>query len=268
MAHRMERTRRRGHRRHAASLLALAVVSAWLVPACAADGGDGAPRSRDHSDAQGASCAATDPACAAPSDATSTSDPSAADAFGNADDTVVAPAPAPADGATGREAGLEHCGPGFYLGTYECEVDLAGLLFPLTGDVSFNLEINEEVVEGECGPSDEFCADLVIAEGSGTLFGLAGLTGFEAPLNGGLDCSTGEFRTDGLDGVYGPAISSDPADPDALWTVAQPPFGMFGGTLSGSHLGADPQVIDGTWDLADSAGGASCAGTFTVQLQP
>ena len=48
----------------------------------------------------------------------------------------------------------------------------------------------------------EFCPDLVIAEGSGTLFGLAGDTGvaFEGKLGCGLDCETGEFRATAPDG--------------------------------------------------------------------
>ena len=85
---------------------------------------------------------------------------------------------------------------------------------------------------------------------------------------GGLDCTTGEFRTDGLDGIYGGAVSSDPADPNALWTVQQPPLGMFQGDLSGMHLGDTPQVIEGTWRLADTVTGTSCTGAFSVQLQP
>lgn len=169
-------------------------------------------------------------------------------------------------GPTTPTDGPEHCDPGFYLGTYECPLLINGLPFPLMGDVSFNLEINEEVVE--CDPADEFCADLVIAEGSGTLFGIASLWGFEAPLSGGLDCGTGEFRTEPLKGVWGTPVSSDPNDPNALWTVQQPPMGMFDGELSGNHLGALPQVIEGSWNLTETGFGANCTGTFNVQLQP
>lgn len=120
----------------------------------------------------------------------------------------------------------------------------------------------------ECEPGQEFCADLVIAEGSGVLFGLAVGWGFEAALEGGLDCNTGEFRTAPLAGVYGSPVSSDPSDPDALWTVQQPPAGMFEGELSGQHQGEIPQVIEGQWSLFEAAGFASCTGGFTTELQP
>jgi hypothetical protein len=254
-------------------------LAGMLLTGCAADDGGTVTR-RDPAGATAADCTTGAPGCATgdgqtsgPSSTTASTDGAADDAaggdsFGNAQRTTpTGTAGAPAT-APGPAAGLEHCSPGFYLGTYGCDVDLGGFMFPLAGDVSFNLEINEEVVENQCDASGEFCADLVIAEGSGTLFGLAGLTGFEAPLAGGLDCATGEFRTEGLDGIYGPAISSDPTNPDALWTVQEPPFGTFQGTLSGMHQGDQPQVIDGEWDLADTTSGTSCAGTFTVELQP
>jgi hypothetical protein len=162
------------------------------------------------------------------------------------------------------------CSPGLYFGTYECEITLFGLLpVPLAGDVSFNLSINEMVVPGECEPSDEFCSDLVISENGGTLYGLAGLIGFETQLQGALDCTTGEFRAMGLGGRYGNAISSDPNDPDALWTVEEPPLGMFSGELSGKHAKASAgETIAGDWNLREEAMDITCAGPFTVTLQP
>ncbi len=160
------------------------------------------------------------------------------------------------------------CNPGFYLGTYSCEISLFGLPLPLTGDVSFNLSVNESVVERECEPSDEFCADLVIAENSGTLFGLAGLIGFETMLDGALDCTTGEFRATGLGGRYGSPISTNPNDPDALWTVQDPPAGMFEGDLSGVHASAPVEAIEGTWSLVETVSAVACNGPFRVELQP
>lgn len=162
------------------------------------------------------------------------------------------------------------CSPGLYLGTYECEITLFGLLpVPLAGDVSFNLSINESTVERECDETDEFCSDLVISENGGTLFGLAGFVGFETKLQGALDCSTGEFRASGVDGRWGNAISTDPNDPDALWTVEDPPMGMFDGELSGMHeKNGASETIAGSWDLTENTMDITCAGPFTVTLQP
>ena len=163
---------------------------------------------------------------------------------------------------------LEHCDPGLYLGTYDCELDFLGAVSQFTGDVSFNLEINEDVQE-RCDGDGEFCADLVISEGSGTLYGIAALFwGFEAPLKGGLDCTTGEFRTEPLQGVWGGAVSSDPTDPNALWTVGEPPAGTFEGELSGMHTGSEPQTIAGEWHLLETASLSTCDGPFHVELQP
>lgn len=158
------------------------------------------------------------------------------------------------------------CKGGVYLGKYNCNVDFGGIQSPLEGDVSFALEIDETVVPGEC--EAEFCPDLVIAEGSGTLFGLAGITGFEAKLDGGLDCQTGEFRASAPNGIYGLGGPSDPNDPDSLWTVLDPAFGEFMGTLSGMHANGPPERIAGDWDLSEPTLGARCAGPFMVELQP
>lgn len=166
----------------------------------------------------------------------------------------------------------DSCKPGFYLGTYNCEISLFGFPAPLDGDVSFNLSVNEDMVDGECPPSEEFCPDLVISENSGTLFGLAGLVGFETLLNGALDCETGEFRAMGVDGRYGNAVSMDPNDPDALWTVEDPPLGNFEGELAGTQkpgTGGAADVIEGMWNLRDiTITDLSCEGPFHVELQP
>lgn len=159
------------------------------------------------------------------------------------------------------------CNPGFYLGTYSCELILFGLPAPLEGDVSFNLSVNQSVTSTDC-VSNEFCADLVIEENSGTLFGLAGFYGFETVLDGALDCTTGEFRATGLGGRWGAAISTDPNDPQALWTVEDPPVGMFDGELSGTHESSPIEAIEGTWNLVETASGITCNGPFRVELQP
>jgi hypothetical protein len=160
------------------------------------------------------------------------------------------------------------CKGGEYVGKYNCDLDVLGIPSTLEGDVSFVLKIDETVVPGQC--DDEFCPDLVIAEGSGTLFGVAGDTGwaFEAVLDGGLDCQTGEFRASAPHGIYGIAGSDDPNKPDALTTVLDPSLGEFNGTLSGMHESGPPERITGDWSLADAADFAHCTGPFMAELKP
>jgi hypothetical protein len=181
------------------------------------------------------------------------------------------PLPMPDAGQTTVPEPMPDCSPGFYLGTYECEITFLGFLaVPLAGDVSFNLSINEMIVPGECQPSDEFCSDLVISENGGTLYGIAaGFYGFETQLQGALDCTTGEFRATGIGGRWGNAISSDPNDPDALWTVEEPAMGMFTGELTGTHARtSSAETIAGNWNLREDAMDINCIGPFTVTLQP
>lgn len=164
---------------------------------------------------------------------------------------------------------MRECSPGFYLGTYECEIAIFGFPVPLAGDVSFNLSINEMTIDRECDEADEFCEDLVISENGGTLFGLAGFVGFETMLTGALDCRTGEFRATGIGGRWGNAVSTDPNDPNALWTVEDPPMGMFDGELTGTHaMTAGAETISGDWNLRETVMDITCAGPFTVTLQP
>lgn len=165
---------------------------------------------------------------------------------------------------------LPNCDPGTYVGTYSCPLEQNGmdLGFVLEGAVAFDLAIDESVTPGECEEGQEFCFDLVIAEGSGKLFGFVGFfIGFETGLEGGLDCTTGEFHATAVDGVWGIPVSSDPSDPNAPATVSKPPSGTFDGGLDGMHQGGDPQIIDGAWDLVEATG-YRCAGPFTVERQP
>jgi hypothetical protein len=182
----------------------------------------------------------------------------------------TAPAPMVDAGNTRVPEPRPECSPGFYLGTYSCELTIGGLPVPLEGDVSFNLSINEMIVPGECEASDEFCSDLVISENGGTLYGIAfGFYAFETQLTGALDCATGEFRAMGLGGRWGTAISSDPNDPDALWTIEEPAAGSFDGELDGLHaLAGGTESIAGDWFLRDAVNDLTCTGPFTVTLQP
>jgi hypothetical protein len=186
--------------------------------------------------------------------------------FGNA--TPMTPRAGAAGSAPAMPMPRANCKGGQYLGTYHCSLDVIGIPSTLDGDVSFVLEIDETVVPGECDV--EFCPDLVIAEGSGTLFGIAGDTGwaFEGELDGGLDCQTGEFRAAAANGIFGLAGPTDPANPDELGTVLDPPLGAFDGMFSGMHGAGPPERITGDWDLAEVADFARCTGPFMVELQP
>jgi len=192
--------------------------------------------------------------------------------FGNSNPTMTGDGGTPVvdtGGPTGPS--LEHCGPGVYRGTYTCDLKdgTGAVVGALAGDVQFDLAIDETAMQVECTADDEFCFDLVIPEGSGTLFGFVLLLlGFETELEGGLDCRTGEFRATAIDGVWGFPVSSDPNDPNAPATVADPPSGTFDGTLAGTHPGTEPQMIEGTWDLTEIENGYNCNGPFTVERLP
>lgn len=181
------------------------------------------------------------------------------------DNPLGAAASAPvATGSAGSFA-PNTCEPGLYVGTYNCEVEVDGDILPLSGVVSFNLEVNTMRGAADC---QEFCMDLVIQEGTSTLFGLLGAIGFETALKGGLDCSTGEFRSIADMGIYGLGAPVDSNNPDGEWTVVQPPLGNFNGELKGVYSNAVPQSITGDWNLADGWSGAACIGPFMVTLTP
>jgi hypothetical protein len=121
----------------------------------------------------------------------------------------------------------------------------------------------------ECQEDDEFCDDLVIAPGSGKLFGFAVLIiGFQTSLEGGLDCATGMFHAETTDGIWGLPVPVNPDDPDSPLTVADPAFGMFDGDMSGVHLAGATEAIDGTWSLEETSMMLKCPGPFHVELQP
>jgi hypothetical protein len=161
-----------------------------------------------------------------------------------------------------------NCKGGEFRGRYTCDLQVVGVPATLDGDVSFVLEIDATHVHGDC--DDEFCPDLVIAKGSGTLYGAAGDTGwaFQGKLDGGLDCQSGEFRATASNGIYGIAGSANTSDPNASMMVLDPALGEFNGKFSGMHSSGPPERITGDWDLVDAADLASCTGPFMVELQP
>lgn len=190
--------------------------------------------------------------------------------YGNSDTMTGSGGSFATDGGGLTGPGLEHCSPGVYRGTYACDLTSDGMAAGvLEGFVQFDLAIDEATTSQECPPDQEFCFDLVIPEGSGTLFGFVGfLIGFETQLEGGLDCRNGIFMASAVDGVWGLPVSSDPSDPNAPATVADPPSGTFDGTLAGVHNGVQPEKIEGSWDLTEPTYNYNCNGPFTVELIP
>jgi len=89
-----------------------------------------------------------------------------------------------------------------------------------------------------------------------------------AIYEGALDCTTGTFRASGLGGRWGNAVSIDANNPDALWTIEDPPFGTFNGELKGMHTASPAEMIAGDWNLHEPDMDITCAGPFTVTLQP
>lgn len=191
--------------------------------------------------------------------------------FGNAQDPAGGGGGTGDGGTAAARPKLDNCDPGSYVGTYTCPLEMGGMDtgWLLEGAVAFDLAIDESTTAAECGVGEEFCFDLVIAEGSGTIFGFVNLfIGFEGTLEGGLDCTTGEFHAQAHDGIWGIPVASDPTDPMSPATVGQPPSGMWDGGLDGLHLGGNPQVIEGDWDLMETTFNYRCPGPFTVERQP
>jgi hypothetical protein len=97
-----------------------------------------------------------------------------------------------------------------------------------------------ELVPGPGATKDErcteFCPDLVLNSDGGQFD--ASWIGFmgRAKLKGGLDCSSGEFRCEMVDGMFG--FSADPNDPNSP---------IMGGELAGQFVGKySDRTIEGT----------------------
>lgn len=147
---------------------------------------------------------------------------------------------------------LTGCEPGLYRGTYSCE----GGLLP-DGPLEFLLEVDERVLDG--GSCQEFCTDLVIKEGTGTLRGVWAVAGFEGQLQGGLDCQTGKFEARVMRGVWG----LPPADPDGSVLAVD----TFEATLQGSYDAQKPERITGSWHIKPNLSLDGCSGEISLQHQ-
>jgi hypothetical protein len=138
-----------------------------------------------------------------------------------------------------------------YTGNYD--VGLLG-----SGPVQFVLVENDMPAPSGV-PCSEFCSDLVTGTSGGDLslswYGFVG----SAKLKGGLDCRTGEFRAELVDGEY----ALLPGDPDASAQLLPP--GELAGQLAGKLQGQAPVAITGTLHVRAAL---ESDGTFTVQHAP
>ncbi|MET0387705.1 MAG: hypothetical protein ABW321_17170 [Polyangiales bacterium] len=212
-----------------APLRAVAWIGVWLWVGCGGAAGGTASRHASGAAANNAGDAAPSPGRAASNPVTPLVmlQPSAAGA--------------PSSG------GFDGCAPGTYSGTYD--LGLLGV-----GPITFELVPGEPASTAPC---EEFCPDLVLSSEGGEFF--ASWLGFEgkAGLKGGLDCSTGEFRGEMVDGSFGINTSGDPDAP------------LDGGALEGTFTGrfdsAGAARIAG--DIACSVG-FDLEGTFDVTRSP
>jgi hypothetical protein len=142
---------------------------------------------------------------------------------------------------------VDDCEPGTYVGKYTCRS--ATSVFP-EGALQFELVINDTKVEDD--GCVEFCSDLVIKAGTGTLTGLwAGVVDFNGQLEGGLDCGSGKFAASVTDGVWGP------------WGL---PAGKFAAALNASYAKGPPAAISGTWEVKpEGTLDGACSGEFNLE---
>ena len=158
--------------------------------------------------------------------------------------------PTPVAGANAQPPNpLKDCRPGVYTGMYT--IDLLG-----SGPIVFDL-VPGPANSGSV-PCQEFCPELVLSSDGGGF--TASWLGFEgrAKLNGGLDCRTGEFRAEMVDGQFG--ISADPSDPNAPLLLGGDLIGRFTGRFS---AGTEPGIAG---DIACNAG-LDIEGAFSVNTR-
>ena len=137
------------------------------------------------------------------------------------------------------------CQAGTYSGTYECQANFAGLMFPITGQVSFKLEPS---ASGEFLEIKDGKLNANVVE-----FGVT-MTG---DLAGKLTCLTNQFTATIQNGNY--TIN--------IFPLPNP----FNGDLSGT-LDRLTSTMTGQWNLMAQAPPGSmapgCTGPWRVTLQP
>lgn len=147
------------------------------------------------------------------------------------------------------------CKAGHYTGTFQCMYQPAGTPdgsvggLPISGPIDFTLE---QAQNGE-----------FLEVSGGTLDGLALIAiHFKAEISGKLNCGTGAFAGDLVNGSY--AIDPFPAG------------GTFNGPMNGFSTNTSPctgTCLGGTWALHETGAAGTghigtCAGTWTSTLQP
>jgi hypothetical protein len=137
------------------------------------------------------------------------------------------------------------CQAGTYSGTYECQVNAGGFMFPVTGQVSFKLEPS---ASGEFLEIEDGKLNANVVE-----FGVT-MTG---DLAGKLECLTNRFTAQIQNGNY--TIN--------IFPLPNPFLGDLTGTLDRLT-----STMSGQWNLMAQAPpgfmGPGCTGPWRVTLQP
>jgi hypothetical protein len=145
-------------------------------------------------------------------------------------------------------ARLEGCAPGVYRGEYD-------IGFLGAGPIMFTLVASEP--SSSAGPCLEFCPELVVSSDGGEFSAsLIDVFAGNAKLKGGLDCRSGEFRVEMVDGHFSLGSADDPM---ALQ------LGELTGQFTGRFAAGAPPVIAG--DIRCNAG-IDVEGTFSVERVP
>ena len=147
--------------------------------------------------------------------------------------------------STGR---LDGCTAGVYGGNYE-------IGFLGTGPITFTLVASEPSTSSV--PCQEFCPELIVSsEGGKFSASLNDLFAGSAKLKGGLDCRTGEFRAEMVDGQFSFGVQDDPS----AWQL-----GELTGMFTGRFTPGTPAGIQGA--ILCNAG-VDIEGTFSVMRVP
>jgi hypothetical protein len=161
--------------------------------------------------------------------------------------TLITPVVPP--GSTPKTRDTQACQPGVYVGGY-----MAELYGP--GPLRFDL------VAGMTGPQaatpcQEFCPELVIGSEGGEFSLTWAVFDGVGKVRGGLDCRSGEFRGELVDGKTG--FSPLDAGTGVLGTIS--------GTFRGRFSSSPRPTIEGTF-MTLANGLTEASGTFHVELQP
>jgi hypothetical protein len=156
-------------------------------------------------------------------------------------------------GGTGMGTGT--CKTGIYDGTFSCFFFMnsdagpgmapdSGGFGPVVGTMSFMLT-QDVTTTGELSSTDTASGTFMAATG--------GFISADANLTGTLECDTGKFNGNLLNGVYGFSLTGGAPAPD--------PNNKFQGPLYSDYNGKTSAFVDGQWSMAIKGLGA-CIGTW------